>query len=170
MVLPLSPETRLLGRRLSLLNCWLCNAIVRVCLARLLSARRSSELDQSQDLARGPRKALVDGVSFLTAVRLAHPEARPGFILADGFHTAISAPTINDDVFQIGIPLQQHQADCLLNELRLVVRRRDDAAARGRQGLPSGMASGSWSSVRSMASPFCQMAGPGGCQQHLGNA
>jgi len=71
-------------------------------------------------------KSFVNGMT-LSSIFLTDPISQTRLILADDVHTAISAAAVNDDVFQVRIPLEQHRADGILDELRLVIRWRDDA-------------------------------------------
>jgi len=63
----------------------------------------------------------------LTAVRLADPIRQPGLVLLDDIHASIDGASIDDDVFQVGVALQQHRADGFFQELCLVEGWRDDA-------------------------------------------
>src|SRR5207253_2911711 len=52
---------------------------------------------------------------------------QPPLVLPNYLDAVVRAAAVNDDVLQVGVALQQHGADGLLDELPLVVRRRHDA-------------------------------------------
>ena len=63
----------------------------------------------------------------LSTIRLTHPVINPRLVLLNDFHALVGAPPIHHDVLQIRIPLQEHRANRLFDELPLVVAGRDDA-------------------------------------------
>ena len=62
------------------------------------------------------------------------PISQPGLIFPDDIQGVIGAAAVDDDVFQVGIALQQDRADGLLDELPLVEGGGDHADLR-----PGGM-------------------------------
>src|SRR2546427_12941186 len=65
----------------------------------------------------------------LTVIRFAHPAGKPGFVPLDNLHGVVHAPSINDDILQVWVALQEHGADGRFDELALIVRWRDDTDA-----------------------------------------
>jgi len=62
-------------------------------------------IDQRQQASRRPFDALIDGVR-LPSIRLALPACQPRLILFKNGKALISAPTVHDEVFKVGVRLQ----------------------------------------------------------------
>ena len=88
--------------------------------------------------ARCKRQSFVESVR-LTMILLAHPIGQPVFVSPDDIDGAVGRAAVHDDVLEIGVALKEDGADCLLDELALIVARRDDGDARpGRAVGPGG--------------------------------
>src|SRR5690349_10747112 len=68
----------------------------------------------------------IDRIALAT-IRVTHPETYPGLIFLNDVDGAICAASIEDEIFDVGVSLQEDRSDRLLQECSLIKRRRDDA-------------------------------------------
>jgi len=72
-----------------------------------------------------PGKTLVDGIR-LALIRHRFPISQATGIFLDDLNAAIGGPTVNNDIFNVGIILVKHRLDGLIQEACLVEGRGDD--------------------------------------------
>jgi len=85
-------------------------------------------------LARRPLPTSLDGVG-LAGVRLTDPLGQPRCVALQDSDRAVRRTAVENPIFEVRVPLQQHRPDGGFQELALIVRRRHDTDRRPIAGL-----------------------------------
>ena len=86
-------------------------------------------IDPVEQIARRAREPLVNGVR-LAVVLLADPICQPFLVTPDDVDALVGTATVDNDVFEVWVTLQENGPNCLLDEAALIVTGRDDGNPR----------------------------------------